>query len=115
MDRVSKKLLKQQVRAEAAELRAILCDWDPIGVMDDPEWPRDEYDCMLGPLMRLLKEEAEVGRIADYLQAEITGHFGLSGGCYSFVDIAGRLKAWSAERGSPDNRALNPTGRRPAG
>jgi hypothetical protein len=111
MDAVEKK----QVRAQLAELRALLCEWDPIGVMDDPEWPRDEYDCMLGPLMRLLKDGAEVGQIADYLQSEITGHFGLSGGHYDFSAIGGRVKAWFVERGSPDNKALNPTGFRPAG
>ena len=49
-------LSKEQSRVRWAELRRLLCEWDPIGVMDDPEWPRDEYDCMIGPVLRLLEE-----------------------------------------------------------
>jgi hypothetical protein len=51
----------------------LFCEWDPIWVMDDPEWPRDEYDCMVGPCLRLLEEGAPEGQIEDYLFWQITG------------------------------------------
>ena len=28
--------------------QVLISQWDPIGVMDDPEWPRDEYDSYIG-------------------------------------------------------------------
>ena len=88
------QLSKEQSRARWSSLRGLFCEWDPIGVMDDPEWPRDEYDCMVGPSLRLLEAGAPEEEIAEYLFAEITGHFGLSGdrhGCRSF---ARRLRGW---------------------
>jgi hypothetical protein len=78
-------------------VRGLFCEWDPIGVMDDPDWPRDEYDCMVGPTVRLLEEGATENEIADYLYREITEHFGLSGDrqdCHSF---ARRLRTWFNE------------------
>jgi hypothetical protein len=65
-------LSKVQSRARWSELRALLCEWDPIGVMSEPEWPRDEYDCMVAPIMRLLEVGASEENIAGYLRTEIT-------------------------------------------
>ncbi len=28
----------------AAAVRQVLIEWDPIGVLSDPDWPDDEYD-----------------------------------------------------------------------
>ena len=56
----------EQVRAREAisAIRKILiADWDPIGVMDDPDWPRDEYDAYLGELYRFL----ECGESAEFI------------------------------------------------
>ena len=49
-------LTKEQSRARWAEVRALWCDWDPIGVMPSAEsdWPLDEYDAYLGQTLRLL-------------------------------------------------------------
>jgi len=42
-------------------------DWDPIGVMDDPEWPRDEYDSYIGDLYRYLSRGESAAFIARHL------------------------------------------------
>jgi hypothetical protein len=91
------QLSKEQSRARWSELRRLFCQWDPIGVMDDPEWPRDEYDCMVGPSLRMLEASATEGEIADYLHDEITQHFGLSGDRNNCRSFAKRLNAWFAE------------------
>jgi hypothetical protein len=42
-------------------------DWDPIGVMDDPEWPRDEYDAYIGEIYRYLVRNEPADFIARHL------------------------------------------------
>ena len=57
---------EQRARAtEIAEaIRDVLVnDWDPIGVMDDPDWPRDEYDSYIGQIHAFL----ERGESAEFL------------------------------------------------
>jgi hypothetical protein len=91
-------LSKEQSRLRWSELRALFCEWDPIGVMVDPEWPRDEYDCMVGPVMRLLETGASDAEIADYLRSEITDHFGLSAEHYDCPSVALRTRSWFQSR-----------------
>ena len=91
-------LSKEQSSERWAEVLALLCAWDPIGVMEDPEWPRDEYDCMVGGTMRMIESGASVVDIAGYLRAEITDHFGMSPEHYDFTCIAERTRSWFQER-----------------
>jgi hypothetical protein len=43
---------KAEVRRKQQELRQLLNEWDPIGVMPGQLAPSDEYDCLLGVLVR---------------------------------------------------------------
>ncbi len=70
-----------------------MCDWDPIGVMDNPDWPRDEYDCLIGPVLRMLEGSATADEIADYL-CELKDHFGPSYNLSDTKEFAARLKQW---------------------
>ena len=55
-------------REVMAAIREILIsEWDPIAVMDDPEWPRDEYDAYGGQLYRFLERGESAEFIARYL------------------------------------------------
>ena len=90
-------LSKEQSRRRWSELRGLVCEWDPFGVMGDPTWPRDEYDCMLGPLLRLLESGASESDIDCYLRTEITEHFGLSPQNYDFASAATRIRSWFLE------------------
>lgn len=87
-------LSKRELRERSAQLRALMCQWDPIGVMDDPGWPRDEYDCLVGPLLTLLDSGASDEEIARYLRQEIDEHFGLTGDSYDFKAVADRVCRW---------------------
>ena len=52
----------------ASAIRKVLVeDWDPIGVMDDPEWPRDEYDAYIGEVHGFLERGESVEFIARHL------------------------------------------------
>lgn len=87
-----KKQAKQNAMQRVSEIRRLVCEWDPIGVMDDPEWPRDEYDCLLGPLLRLLEAKATEEEIAKFLKKEIDEHFGLSPNAYDFSSVAAKIR-----------------------
>jgi hypothetical protein len=63
--------------------------------MDDPDWPRDEYDCVLGPVMRMLEQDASVEKIDAYLKDELVNHFGLSPTDSKELELlAVKAKAW---------------------
>jgi hypothetical protein len=52
----------------AEAIRQVLIrEWDPIGVMDDPEWPRDEYDSYIGEVYRYLARGESAEFIARHL------------------------------------------------
>ena len=60
----------REIKAEsvAAAIREVLVrSWDPIGVMDDPEWPRDEYDSYVGELHGFLARGESAEFIARHL------------------------------------------------
>ena len=47
--------------------QVLLQHWDPIGVMDDPEWPRDEYDSYIGSIYGALARNEPAEQIARHL------------------------------------------------
>jgi hypothetical protein len=47
--------------------QVLVRDWDPIGVMDDHDWPRDEYDSYIGEIYRYLARGEPVEFIARHL------------------------------------------------
>lgn len=87
-------LSKRESRERSAQLRALMREWDPIGVMADPAWPRDEYDCLVGPLLTLVQSGASREEITRYLRTEIVKHFGLSGEGYDFHEMTERVCRW---------------------
>jgi hypothetical protein len=65
--------MKPQWKRVWTDVRRILhADWDPIGAPT----PEDEYDCCAGPVVSMLFQKASQADIADFLEAEATGHFG---------------------------------------
>jgi hypothetical protein len=87
-------LSKREIRERSVQLRALMCEWDPLGVMGDSDWPRDEYDCLVGPLLKLLDSGASKEEIARYLRKEIDEHFGLTADNYDFRAVADRVRGW---------------------
>ena len=59
---------KTQGKSVTDAIRQVLIQhWDPIGVMDDPEWPRDEYDSYIDEIYRYLARGELVEFIARHL------------------------------------------------
>jgi hypothetical protein len=55
-------------------LSKILCEWDPIGVMDDPDWPRDEYDSYIPAITLQLDKNTNDIELAKLL-SNITNEY----------------------------------------
>ena len=88
---------KAASRRRWAEARKIVCDWDPIGVMDNPTWPRDEYDCIIGPVLRLLERDASIEELQAYLEKELTEHFGIGYVDADVQRVSKTLKSWFSD------------------
>lgn len=86
------RLSKQESRKRFSELNALLYEWDPIGV--GPDLPRDEYECLAGPLIRMLESGATHAEIVAYLQNELVEHFGLEPNKDDIETVATRVRAW---------------------
>ena len=63
---------KEESREMRRAIRRVFVEfWDPIGVMSDPEWPRDEYDGYIGRVFELLttggsdKEDCRISGIGS--------------------------------------------------
>jgi hypothetical protein len=59
------KLSKEKSRWRRAEIRGLLNEWDPIGIIGGPDSPEDEYDCLARPLLRLMERESSKAEIAN--------------------------------------------------
>jgi hypothetical protein len=51
--------------------------------------PEDEYECLVGPLMRMLENDISPVEIASYLSRHIPDHFGVSPpeGAQDFAEV----------------------------
>ena len=57
----------------------VLRKWDPIGVLDDPAWPRDEYDAYAPDLIRMLDAQRPRDEMVRHLGWIVSDHMCL--GC----------------------------------
>ena len=92
------RLSKAELRARFRELRGLVITWDPIGVMADPDWPRDEYECVVGPLLCQLEAEAPMEEIAVFLHRKFTDSFGLDVSRASARAWAKEAMSWYGQR-----------------
>ncbi|WP_125776516.1 hypothetical protein [Antribacter gilvus] len=77
--------------AQFAGVRALLLEWDAIGVADISH---DEYDCMAGPLLRHLYDGRDAGFLRDVIVHERESHFRLSPDEDADRTLADALVAW---------------------
>lgn len=71
-------LSKEQSRQRWAELRDLWNQFDPIGIRPGVDAPADEYESYVGPLMRLLEQNAPAEQLAAYIAECVFGTMGLS-------------------------------------
>jgi hypothetical protein len=90
------RLTAAALKQRFAELRDLVNEWDPIGLIELGA-PRDEYDCLVGPILRHLEANNSVHEIAAFLDRQMVDHFGVSGvtGSQTF---AAKVQAWYVER-----------------
>ncbi len=91
-------LSKEQSRARWRELQDLVWSWGPIGVSDIPDWPRDEYNCLVDPTMRMLERNAMSDESAAALLTTVRDHIGLALDPAEVVQFAAKAKAWYGER-----------------
>ena len=103
------RLTRAELQQRYAELREIINGWDPIGVVNTPDWPCDEYDCVVGPLMRHLENGDPPEVVAQYLSDEFTDHFGLSISEERIHAWAAQVTQWYASRWPAASRREPPT------
>jgi hypothetical protein len=96
---MTEQLTKEKSRQRWSELRDFLNEWDFIGVMDDPNWPRDEYECLIDPLMHRLESGQMVPELAQFLEDNLRDHFGMHR-VESLDDFAKRVRSWFDEKWS---------------
>lgn len=85
--------LRAATKRRMRELSRRLDQWDPIGVyLYDDQPPPGEYDCLVGPTMRMLHDRASAADIADMLAHELVDHFGVR--LTRPVALATELRLW---------------------
>src|SRR4051794_10855499 len=83
---------KERSREIRVEIRHVFNDvWDPIRVMSDPTWPRDEYDGYIGRMFELLMAHASDTEINDYLIWVVDG-MGMDASRSSHQDVIAALR-----------------------
>jgi hypothetical protein len=97
------RLREWRVHERQRQLRRILMAWDPIGVADIAQ-AADEYDCMMGQLLRMLEQKAGPSRIEEWLIHELRTHFGLTPDKRREARLAEDWVAWWATRFQDDDR-----------
>ncbi len=84
---------RRHLHRAAADVRAVLAEWDPI-----PGSPDDEYDCLVWPSIKRLDAGGKSADLAEWLSAELREHFGLTSGQAETGPIAQRLlDVWAAQ------------------
>ena len=85
-------LSKERSREIRVHIRHVFNEvWDPIGVMSDPEWPRDEYDGYIGPMFELLTSGASDQEIEEYL-VWCVNRMGMDGSRAGHQDVIDALR-----------------------
>jgi hypothetical protein len=88
-------LTKQESRDRWRELRGLVNEWDPIGLISAGA-PQDEYECVVGPVLRMLETAETPEAISEYLENELAEHFGMPGIAAS--EFAIQAHQWYRER-----------------
>jgi hypothetical protein len=91
-----RRISEHLARAQNWEaLRRLINEWDPIGVYDaEADFPPDEYDCLYAPVMNMLSQGADAPEVTQFLEHELSTHFGLDPRPCRPADFAVRLVRW---------------------
>ncbi len=79
----------RQIQESIEEI--LLRDWDPLGVRHEPAC-RDEYNCYVAGVYRLLVSGASVSEVAEHLARKEQRDLGFTTPVERLMGIASRLK-----------------------
>ena len=89
MQRAVRKLRKSQALARVAAVAVILRKWDPLSVGEFA--PDDEYNSYAPPIVTLVSEGANPGRVAQHLTELQTGQLGVSATLAENLKVANEI------------------------
>jgi hypothetical protein len=69
-----KRVAIKRLRHHAAAVREELAEWDFLGTVSSGG-PRDEYECLVWPIIRHIQQGAAPDAAAEWLVGEIQDHF----------------------------------------
>lgn len=90
-NRKYKNLIKH-IKTE--ELVNLLNEWDPIGVEPKHGGPKDEYNCLLNPILDLLSEGTNDREFSNFLLQELKDHFGIHSQSKNRAIFAKKVLNW---------------------
>ena len=82
-------MIKKETKLQWAELRTMLNEWDPIGGC-----PEDEYDCFIGPIIKILQKDQGKGELTNFLISHLEEHMGLQAKHHKPDEFAEKLLNW---------------------
>jgi hypothetical protein len=91
-----KPLSKEESRQRWSELRAQVNAWDPIGLIGMGS-PPDEYECIVGPLMRYLESGAPAEEIQTFLSREFAEHFSVPVTESTITEFVATARVWFSD------------------
>ena len=93
------QLSKEESRRRWNELRGRMNAWDPLGLIDAGA-PPDEYECVVGPLMRMLESAEDSDVMAQYLNSEFRDHFELPVAMTDIINFVEQTRLWYRQQWS---------------
>ena len=93
----SKTLTRSATPSDWRQLGELLWKWDPLGI----EPPRDEYDCLVPPVLRALEQGEKEEAVAAVLAQKLQQHFDATVDSSEIVRFAAGTVKWFASPSEP--------------
>ena len=74
---MSKETLQNYEKLHAT-VKRIVVEWDPIGVLQDENWPDDEYDSYIPSICSILTNSSDIATLEAKLNAIVELNMGLA-------------------------------------
>ena len=71
-DKVESDYLHRPDAKGHLKVMELLRDWDPIGVLDDPDWPKDEYDGYSATIVQMLDARIPEDELYTFMKRIVT-------------------------------------------
>jgi hypothetical protein len=67
---------RDSAKRRMRELQELVNEWDPAGLLAIGA-PKDEYDCLVGPILSRLARSATAPELAEWVTSHVADHFGV--------------------------------------